>query len=72
MREAMAIFEDPDKPIQERCNAGEELEDLIQDLDNANGQSQYSLRPTWPLFAAQVEARTEKEKAEPFYNTTNF
>ena len=41
MREAMCIFENPTKPIQERCNAGEVLEDLIQDIDNANGKLIY-------------------------------
>ncbi|KAA1130710.1 hsp70 nucleotide exchange factor fes1 [Puccinia graminis f. sp. tritici] len=61
MREAMGIFEDPNKPIQERCNAGEELEDLIQDLDNANGQSKYSPHPTSQIFAVQIEFRAEKK-----------
>jgi hypothetical protein len=40
MREAMGVFEDVNKSIHERCIAGEELEDLIQDLDNANGMQE--------------------------------
>ncbi|KAA1070212.1 hsp70 nucleotide exchange factor fes1 [Puccinia graminis f. sp. tritici] len=53
MREAMGIFEDPNKPIQERCNAGEELEDLIQDLDNANDMEVLGF---WPKLITLLES----------------
>lgn len=55
MREAMVIFEDPNKSIHERCNAGEELEDLIQDLDNANDMEVLGF---WPRLLTLLESST--------------
>ncbi|POW05605.1 hypothetical protein PSTT_09546, partial [Puccinia striiformis] len=55
MREAISIFEDPKKSIHERCNAGEELEDLIQDLDNANDMEVLGI---WPKLMTLMESNT--------------
>ncbi|PLW22885.1 hypothetical protein PCANC_09564 [Puccinia coronata f. sp. avenae] len=53
MREAMGVFEDVNKSIHERCIAGEELEDLIQDLDNANDME---ILGFWPKLINLLES----------------
>ncbi|MBW0461114.1 hypothetical protein O181_000829 [Austropuccinia psidii MF-1] len=53
MREAMEKFEDSTKSIQERCDAGEEMEELVQDLDNANDMETLGF---WPRLLKLLES----------------
>lgn len=67
MREAMSLFEDPTQPIQERCDAGELLEELIQDLDNANDMEVLGFWPKLLKLLESNHSRTEEDDLIKFH-----
>lgn len=61
MREAMDCFDDPSKSLQERCAAAEMMEELAEDLDNANDME---ILGFWPRLLKLIESSSSREEDE--------